>query len=285
MLNPFIKQIISEYDEKQYRIGRSDWSIILKANSQFTEAELPEPQVSTVSQYRIIQALSAANIIVPKDGVILDLCCGTGIVAKALISQKKADHVICIDLSNAQLDLLRQTICNDSELQGRLTILHADALQLPLENDSVDMVIGNSFLHHFPDVRAGLLEIRRVLRPEGRLVIIHEPSLTSTFFESFPLSLLKSIKVENYTDIWKFDPEDLFRLLVNVGFMKVKILRTGILGNVLIGSFSIFINKFFPRFRTSRLILDRIRWYLYALEYQFCWDRAPSLLIQASNST
>jgi ubiquinone/menaquinone biosynthesis C-methylase UbiE len=160
-------------------------------------------------------------------------------------------------------------------------LLQADTLSIPLATGSVDMIIGNSFLHHLPDVGAALSEIRRVLRPGGRFVVLHEPSLTATFFESFPLSLLKKIIIENYTDLWQFDPGELERLLTNAGFQEIKILKTGILANSLLGAFSIVINKYFPRWDTAQLTLQYLRGYLSVLEYRFSWSQAPSLLILA----
>ena len=46
-----------------------------------------------------------------------------------------------------------------------------DATQLPYEDDSVDAVILTAVLGEIPDDAAALREIRRVLRPAGRLVV------------------------------------------------------------------------------------------------------------------
>lgn len=54
---------------------------------------------------------------------------------------------------------------------GFLHILDGDAASLPLEDDSADCIITVNTIYFWPDVAAGLAEIRRVLRPGGRFVL------------------------------------------------------------------------------------------------------------------
>jgi len=46
----------------------------------------------------------------------------------------------------------------------------AEALQLPFENDSIDMIVSNLMLHYCQNINDVLAEINRVLRPEGLLL-------------------------------------------------------------------------------------------------------------------
>jgi ubiquinone/menaquinone biosynthesis C-methylase UbiE len=52
----------------------------------------------------------------------------------------------------------------------------ADAEALPYSDASFDLVIGHAVIHHIPDVEQAFREMRRVLRPGGRLVICGEPT-------------------------------------------------------------------------------------------------------------
>jgi ubiquinone/menaquinone biosynthesis C-methylase UbiE len=47
----------------------------------------------------------------------------------------------------------------------------ADAYTLPLESESVDYVMANMFLHHVEKPGQAILEMTRILKPGGKLVI------------------------------------------------------------------------------------------------------------------
>jgi ubiquinone/menaquinone biosynthesis C-methylase UbiE len=226
--------------------------------------------------------LDAAGISIPYGGVAVDLCSGTGFVARCLLGANKLQSIIGLDLSSAQVRMLKQAAEENELTRTRLPVVQADLMKLPMAGKSTDLVIGNSFLHHLPDVGAALKEIRRVLKPGGQFVVLHEPSETSTFYESFPWSLVKNTSVENYTDLWQFQPEALSRLLEEAGFTRVRILKTGILGSLLLGTFSILVNKFCHKWHAGQSTLEYIRGSLSALEYRFSWSNAPSLMVHAT---
>jgi SAM-dependent methyltransferase len=53
---------------------------------------------------------------------------------------------------------------------GRLTLVQADAQQLPLRAGSVDVGLAMHMLYHVPDIRAAIGELRRVVKPGGTLL-------------------------------------------------------------------------------------------------------------------
>jgi ubiquinone/menaquinone biosynthesis C-methylase UbiE len=55
-------------------------------------------------------------------------------------------------------------------LQGRF--VHHDAETLPFDDNSFDVVYSNGVLHHTPNTRRVVAEIRRVLRPGGKTIIM-----------------------------------------------------------------------------------------------------------------
>ena len=59
---------------------------------------------------------------------------------------------------------------------GVAGLLLGDALHLPLPAASVDAVFAAGYLSHIPDVQAGLVELARVTRTEGRLAVYHPVS-------------------------------------------------------------------------------------------------------------
>lgn len=117
-------------------------------------------------------------------------------------------------------------------------------MALPFADGEFDVVVGNSFLHHLPNVPKGIAELARVLRPGGRLVVFHEPSASANYWESFPLSLIKNTTHNTgYTDLWQFEHAKLVTLFRNNGFSNIKISGSGILQAIVVNWYLIILNK------------------------------------------
>ena len=95
---------------------------------------------------------------------LLDVGCGTGNLTAQLPDATSADLVAGCDFS---LGMLRQA----SSKTTRVAWVQTDAARLPVRNSSVDIVISTESFHWFPDPDAALAEFKRVLRPEGRLMV------------------------------------------------------------------------------------------------------------------
>jgi demethylmenaquinone methyltransferase/2-methoxy-6-polyprenyl-1,4-benzoquinol methylase len=93
----------------------------------------------------------------PRD--VLDLCCGTGDIALRF-----AGNVIGADFSAEMLHVAA------AREQSHIRWIQADALQLPFPDDSFDVVSVGYGLRNLSDLPAGLREMRRVLRPGGKLL-------------------------------------------------------------------------------------------------------------------
>jgi SAM-dependent methyltransferase len=106
---------------------------------------------------------------VPRDGAgatILDVGAGTGTLTLAAARRWPAAHVIGLDPSEGMLAVARQAT-RSLPRPPRLVTAPADAIPLP--EASVDVAVSSFVLQLVPDRLAALREIRRVLRPGGRL--------------------------------------------------------------------------------------------------------------------
>ena len=101
----------------------------------------------------------------------LDLCCGTGDVAFALADA--GAKVTACDFSAPMLKVARKRLhSRGSRGEEALTFLQADALHLPLEPNTFDIVTIAYGLRNLADFRAGLVEMLRVLKPSGKLLVL-----------------------------------------------------------------------------------------------------------------
>lgn len=91
---------------------------------------------------------------------ILDIGCGTGGNLETLSSFGRAEGV---DISTEALDFCRA--------RGLDNVRQGAAETLPYESESFDLVTGLDVVEHLDDDVAGLREMRRVLRPGGRMLL------------------------------------------------------------------------------------------------------------------
>lgn len=100
---------------------------------------------------------------------VLDVGAGTGLLALAIAPY--VSHVTAVDNSPAVCRLL-EAKARDIAITN-LTVVVADARNLPLPSSSIDLALSNYCLHHLDDADklVALRELARVLRPGGQLVI------------------------------------------------------------------------------------------------------------------
>jgi ubiquinone/menaquinone biosynthesis C-methylase UbiE len=100
-------------------------------------------------------------------GAVLEIAAGTGVVARALAPKlsPSASYVVT-DLSQPMLDHAASRQAPDS----RITWRQADALALPFENATFDLVCCQFGAMFFPDRTAGYREAKRVLKPGGHFL-------------------------------------------------------------------------------------------------------------------
>ena len=104
----------------------------------------------------------------PGDARILELGCGSGLLWKENIDRIPAGWNINLsDLSSGMLDAAWRNLV----VAGRaFQFKEIDAQSIPFEDEVCDAVIANHMLYHVPDRPKGLAEIKRVLKPNGRLI-------------------------------------------------------------------------------------------------------------------
>jgi len=102
---------------------------------------------------------------------LLDIGCGTGTLAAMLMATQLPVRVVGLDYAEsmavAALKKARKTDAAD-----RVRFVRADSEHLPFDERSFDAVTCSNSFHHYPNQKACVHQMHRVLRPGGRLMII-----------------------------------------------------------------------------------------------------------------
>ena len=99
---------------------------------------------------------------------VLEVAAGTCACGRAIAPH--AAHVTCLDMTTAMLEVGRR----EADKQGlyNMSFVLGDAAELPFLNDSFDVVISRLAFHHFPQIQPPFEQMKRVLKPGGKLVLI-----------------------------------------------------------------------------------------------------------------
>ncbi len=110
------------------------------------------------------------------DETVIDLGCGTGSSLRHLATLCPKGRLIGVEPTPAMLAIARHET-RQAGLSGRIELRDGAAESIPVSDARADTVLAFSTWHHWQDTAAGLAEIRRVLKPQGRLLLSEEPEV------------------------------------------------------------------------------------------------------------
>jgi len=169
----------------------------------------------TLGQARRLRFLTVDQALLKPGEHVLDVGCGTGgVTIPAKIRVGKIGGAVGIDPAPEMIAVARQKASRQGlEIDFRVGVIES----LPFSDGTFDAVTSSLMMHHLPkhlQVK-GLAEIRRVLKPGGRLLIADMMRSNTSFLKRFfiPLALHHGLQ---------FGIEDLPELLRAAGFVEIK---------------------------------------------------------------
>ena len=110
---------------------------------------------------------------------ILDIATGTGDLVIMYANKTKANKIVGLDISEGMLNVGRKKII-ERKLDNRIEMVVGDSENLPFAANSFDAITVSFGVRNFETLEKGLSEILRVLKPNGRFVIL-ETSVPTKF--------------------------------------------------------------------------------------------------------
>jgi ubiquinone/menaquinone biosynthesis C-methylase UbiE len=103
---------------------------------------------------------------------VLDIGCGTGEFESLILRDNPNQQITGVDISEQMLLVGKQKFQAHPHVYSNVSFQIAGASNLPFANHSFDVVVSASAFHFFDDPVAALTEIKRVLKPGGKVFIL-----------------------------------------------------------------------------------------------------------------
>jgi ubiquinone/menaquinone biosynthesis C-methylase UbiE len=164
---------------------------------------------------------------IPRSGErVLDVACGTGIVARQAAPLVGASgQVTALDMNPAMLAVGRALQVPSG---APITWQEGNAMALPFPDGAFDLVLCQHGMQFVPDREVAIREMRRVLAPNGRVLVIVLQALSRhPVFEALMGSVARHLALplsEVMTPFALYDADELRALFTAAGFRKVDIL-------------------------------------------------------------
>jgi SAM-dependent methyltransferase len=147
---------------------------------------------------------------------VLDLGCGAGHAALAV-----APHVAQVEAVDVTPDMVATAAGFASQRGVRNVAFRvADVAALPFEEGRFDVAISRVAAHHFSDPRLALGEIRRVLRPGARLVLIDSVAPEDAALDTF-INCIDVLRDASHVRNWRVS--EWLPMLADAGFVEAEL--------------------------------------------------------------
>ena len=181
---------------------------------------------------KVLIELSELN----EDSIVLDVASGTADIPRLISKKFKSASIHVTDINESMLALGKDRAINENFFQNCNFILAAGE-NLPYQNDVFDLVTVGFGLRNFTNKLNGLKEMKRVLKPDGVLLILEfsKPtnSLFSKVYDWYSFNIIPKLGsfFVNDSESYQYlaesirihpDQEELKNMIINAGFEQCK---------------------------------------------------------------
>lgn len=231
MLNPSFPQSFCDNIRSDYVASENIVNRIVQGNQSFDTGM--ETRLHAAYGEELWLKLERAGI-TPESlngRTALEVCAGTGFLTFHLL-ERASPHLTVNDISANEMASARKLIEARHPSKAVKWIL-GDMHTVDFER-KFDVIIGNSFIHHFYNVPHVLARFSELLNPGGVFITLHEPTPMSTVVEgakllAWPLAVLAPKLVNDIarcrykgdpspSDLWMFEEKPLARIAKDAGF-------------------------------------------------------------------
>ncbi len=121
---------------------------------------------------------------IPKNGIVLDACCGTGFITQQLAKKTEPQiKIIGLDFSESMLAIAKSRLNNYIAIR-KIELVQANAKAIPFPDHSFDCVTIAYGLRNSADPKVLLKELMRVIKPGGRVISLELVNPSSMVLKS-----------------------------------------------------------------------------------------------------
>ena len=163
----------------------------------------------------------AIHRLAPQPGErVLDIGCGPGLTTLALASAVGPHgSVHAVDIAEPMLALAR----NRCATQPQVHFEHQDVTQLPHADGVFDIALATQVYEYLPDVDQALRELRRVVRPGGRVLLVDTDWESAVWASRDDARMRQVLETWNQHIPWPQLPRQLQQRLLRAGFTDVEV--------------------------------------------------------------
>jgi len=120
--------------------------------------------------------LTVEKLDIPDQSTIVDVGCGTGSALRHAAAKIDKGNLIGIDPVPRMIEIAIDST-KGNKISDLINFKVGSAEHIPVEDSLADLVFAFDSIDHWNDIQAGLKEVLRILKPEGKFIVVKDLSV------------------------------------------------------------------------------------------------------------